>query len=302
MRANMTAVCYALTWLLSMPGPAFALSIGPQPPPATPRPGDPHLSRVGDERLKELYQDTILQMRTLAAENGDRVDIARLIADFVNTPKDPYDADYILQAAARALKRTPPPDWPTFRTALWAAKAGMQADPRIVPIARVALTSPRGPKLSDSQGYAILDSLEALGNNNSSEAIDLLLQCVTQDFWGDDPIRSRVIRTDPNQALVMVRTRAIYAISKAKAGLSLPALEELSQQYPDRTPPLAASEEYTFDMGAGYTIAEMIWEVQKREQMETGPHPFEEYLGVSAEEYIQQQTGMSYEEFVERRD
>ncbi len=141
---------------------ADALSIAPYDP-KRPNGGDPDISKVTDERLVSLYQDTVWGLRTVppeALELLNTLDYELALADstseaaqtkqyigelirnwkreFIETPKPLEDADYIVEAAVRALEYSPV-DWPMFRAALWAAKAGMEGDQRLSNPIRAAL-------------------------------------------------------------------------------------------------------------------------------------------------------------------
>jgi hypothetical protein len=58
------------------------------------------------------------------------------------------------------------------------------------------------------------------------------------------------------------------------AELSLPRLEILQEQYPDKGGSyMAPADDYVFEEGAGRAIRVYIWEVKDRAGMDAGLHP-----------------------------
>lgn len=263
----------------------------PRLPADEPRRGDPDLTRVQDERLKELYLSTMVGIRTpeLTARMPDgalpRDKYLGLIEAFVIQPKDDADIEYIVQAGLDALAQNPQ-DWPTYRCALWATKAGMRGDSRFVPVAEFALAAPRGVKLSDSHGAAILDTLRTISVYDTQEAAALATECTSEEFWGPTPIRTRKISEKPSNALSIVRQNALKALSEMDPGLSIPALEELAEEYPNLGPAMHSESKGidTLREGFGYSVRKRLWRVKTRAGLPAGPNPQDEYRGLRMEE------------------
>jgi hypothetical protein len=221
------------------------------------------LARVHDARLRELYETTVPPLRSIEAEHQGSARI-RARNQFIATPKSPEDRVFLIKTASAALDADPP-DWNAYRVAIWAMKAGMGQDSRIVELARRALSMPRGGMMSDDHGRALEDTLSLLTAQRTAEAVALLEACVAREFWGADPMRSVVLRTETEPALAKLRTWAVEGIAAAPGELALPALERLQAQYPDSTPKSAPEASYRFEMGAGYQIASKLYEVRRRE-------------------------------------
>jgi len=248
---------------------------------------DPTLDTVADERLRQLYEDTVLRLREVDATLG-RAEQVHARERFVSTPKSSEDRDYLIAAANGALDSTPP-DWNLYRVAIWAMKAGMQQDPRMVPLARRALTAPRGEKISDDHGRALEDTMAMLGQHRTAEAVALLEAGVSREFWGNDPMRSATLARHTEASLAKLRSRAVDGIAMAPGAISLPVLERLQEQYPDAPPQSAPTEEYRFEMGAGFHIAAKLYEVRRREGLPVGEPP---QWQRDAAEQVMKATGM----------
>lgn len=254
-----------LSWMISVESADALRMRNVGPPYAT----DPDPARVEDARLRELYEATVPQLRAIEAEHQGSARI-RTRNQFIATPKPVEDRAFLIEAASAALN-TGPPDWNAYRVAIWAMKAGMGQDSRIVELARRALTMPRGEKMSDDHGRALEDTLSLLTAQRTAEAVMLLEACVAREFWGADPMRSSVLRTETEPALAKLLTWAVEGIAAAPAELALPTLERLQAQYPDTTPQSAPEASYRFEMGAGYQIASKLYEVRRRERLPAEP-------------------------------
>ena len=274
----------AILLLCSGLAPVCSADAPPVPSPVDPLPSDPELAQVDDQRLKDLYLEATIAVRTAAQDASSPEDGRNRVNALKAQPRTAGDRTYIAECAMAAAQVH---DWPTYRTAVWAAKVGMTRDNAMVDAIRAALKAPRAEKMSDPQGRAISDSLEALGELNTERAIKLLEDCTRAAFWGDEPMRSVALRTNTRESVIMVRTLAVTALGKADPALAIPALEKLAEQYPDRRPVAKPTDEYEFEDGIGYTIAEYLWKVRKDAGMPTGLHPLEEHLGMSFEEYLE---------------
>lgn len=247
---------------------------------------NPSPSNVSDEYLVSLFWDVVLTLRapvegiqsidlealakgSLSTEEAQKareilLQTVHVRAEFLSRRKSTQDATYLINATHSALDDNPV-DWNKYRVAIWAMKAGMQGDTRVVELTRKALRMPRGEKISDAQGYAILETLALLGFLDCKEAIDFLLECTTAEFWGPDPIRSRVIRSPTTaEGIRILRYKALEAISRARGELSLPALEELWYVYTDYGTEPWGDENIPFEWGARRIIEEHIEEVYQR--------------------------------------
>lgn len=272
---------------------ALADSPIPYRPPNEPRKGDPDLSSVSDERLRRIYTETINGIRSAEIpidQGGYRMDFDTQ-QRFISQPKIKEDIDYVIQAAHDALGATPP-DWSSYRVVLWAAKAGMQEDSRLVELCRAALQKERSEKLSNEHAYALIDSLRTLGHNNSPEAIELLFNCTTEEFWGDQPLRTPILNVNTSTSIRLLRTGAVTAISFSHASLSLPVLEQLADLYPE-SGRVSFRGDYTFEESIGFPIRQHIWEVKKRDGL---PHDVKSPLTLLREKIM----GMTFEEMREK--
>ncbi|HNR31336.1 MAG TPA: hypothetical protein PKI11_10645 [Candidatus Hydrogenedentes bacterium] len=242
-------------------------------PPETVWPGDPDIEQSTDVRLKELYLDTVVGLRRM--EEGVRLgrhSWSTYLA-WVNAPKPAGDATYVIEAGRRALAKSPP-DWLSYRVVLWAAKAGMTRDCRVVSLARLAFQAPRGEKLGDEHAQALIETYELLGWIHLAETVRLLEECMTEEFWGAAPVRSPKWSTSVWEGRIQVRLRAISVLGHLPPSLSLPLLERLHRRYPanpERTR-WAQDEEYTFEDVAGHMFAEIVARKRREPEVPPGAH------------------------------
>ncbi|HNZ48907.1 MAG TPA: hypothetical protein PLY90_08645 [Candidatus Hydrogenedentes bacterium] len=288
--SSMTVIifCVLIVLLLSPmvlcqvePGGVF---LYPSSSPDVPRPHDPDLSSFDDPFLKEIYERTMIGIRTAEIHPDGPAARVQAIADFCAVPKPPEEIDYIVAAAREAVELQ---QWSRYRAALWCTQAGVEIEVRLVALSREMLQAPRGEKLSDEHGLAIYDTLEFLGRTPIESAADLLMEATTLEFWGPGPLRSRRLRPDTQQSVTMLRSQAVRNLGKLPSSLSLPRLEELAKQYPDKSATSAPVEEYRFEMGAGYTIAEQIYNVKVREGIPGAMHPFVELYREPSEPMVE---------------
>lgn len=245
-------------------------------PPDVPRPHDPDLSSFDDPFLKEIYERTMIGIRTADIHPDGLAARVQAIADFRNLPKPPEEVEYIVAAAREAVELQ---QWGRYRAALWSTQAGVGIEARLVAVSREMLQAPRGEKLSDEHGWALRDTLEFLGRTPIESSADLLIEATTLEFWGSDPLRSRILSRDTQESVSVLRSMSVSNLGNLPSSLSLPRLEELAKKYPDKTPASAPSGEYRFEMGAGYTIAEEIYNVKVREGIPGAINPFVEIYG-----------------------
>ena len=249
-------------------------------PPDAPWPGDPDLSSFDDPFLKDIYERTMTGIRTAAVQSADPEANARALADFRAAPKPAEEVEHIVAAALDAVESQ---QWNRYRAALWSTQAGVGLEPRLVALSREMLQAPRGEKVSDAHGLAMIDTLAFLGRSPSESAADILVEATTSDFWGSDPLRSRMLRKETEHSVTMLRTQAIANLGRLPSSISLPRLEKLAEKYPDISAESVPSDDYRFEMGAGYTIAEQIYNVKEREGIPGARHPFVELHGEPSE-------------------
>ena len=265
-----------LVLLLSplMPGTfAYMVSL----PPDAPRPHDPDLSSFDDPFLKEIYERTMIGIRTADIHPDGLAARVQAIADFCAVPKPPEEVEYIVAAAREAVELQ---QWGRYRAALWSTQAGVGIEARLVAVSREMLQAPRGEKLSDEHGRAMRDTLEFLGRTPIESSADLLLEATTLEFWGPDPLRSRILSRDTQESVSVLRSLSVRNLGNLPSSLSLPRLEELAEKYPDKTlgGPVPPGED-RFENGAGYTIAEQIYNVKVREGIPGAINPYVERYG-----------------------
>lgn len=265
-------------WVLGgAPGSVLASIYAPPPPDAV-RLNDPDLEAFDDARLEELYLATTVGIRTIEYQFRGS-EYQQVLGDFRATPKSAEDLDYIVAAAREAVALG---EWDRYRAALWCTEAGVGLELRLVTLAREMLQVPRGEKLSDARGLAIKDTLAFLGRSPCIEAAALLNEAITQEFWGPDPMRSRMLGPETEQSLTIVRHQALANLGCLPSAFSLPLLEKLAQQYPNKSFEPIRSDLYRFEMGAGRCVAEKIYNVKHREGIPGAVDPREEALrGVS---------------------
>lgn len=232
-----------------------AKDTAPRGDPCLPGPSRPDVTAVTDARLAELY---------CTAARSVSLDISYLM-DQRPTPSDQLswsaaDVDYVVAKAAQAVDTA---DWPAYRCCLFTARTGMQRDPQWVPIYQKALTSPRREKVALDHGYALNETLRMLGQANSAEAAALLVQASQAAFWGA-PFAGQVLGAGTKDTLVHLRSVAVSALGLMDAEISLPILQTMADQYPNKQPVAKPSSEYEFEDGAGYQIQKLINEINAR--------------------------------------
>lgn len=243
-------------------------------PPDAAWPGDPDLAAFEDPGLEELYLATTVGLRTI----GHRLrgaEFQQAMDNFRTMAKAAEDIEYIVAAAQEAAALG---QWDRYRAALWCTETGVGLELRLVTLARKVLQAPREEKLSDARGLAIKDTLAFLGRSPCPEAAALLNEAITVEFWGSDPMRSRMLATETEQSLTIVRHQALANLGCLPSSLSLPLLEKLAQQYPNKSFEPIRSDLYRFEMGAGRCVAEKIYNVKHREGIPGAVDPSEEAL------------------------
>lgn len=139
----------------------------------------------------------------------------------------------------------------------------MQRDPRWVSIYQKALTSSRREKVALDHGEALHETLWMLGQANSAEAAALLVQASQAAFWGA-PFAAQTLGAGTKDTLVHLRSVAVAALGLMDAEISLPILQTMADQYPNKQPVTKLSSECEFEDGAGYQIQKLINEINAR--------------------------------------
>lgn len=217
----------------------------------------------GDRRLKQLY--IAMQSQLQAIPSTTMAQQRRAVSELARQPRPQADADYIVEALGNAI-HDDHQDWTTYRLALRLARVGMQGDERIAAVARKVLTRKRPARLSDDEGYAIIETIDTVGRSNSDAAVKLLMECTTKEFWKDNPLNSRTLHMNNQVAMVTTRSRSIGAIGYADSKRSLSALQALALRYPDDGSQAAAKREseFQFEDGAARLITNTIRQVNGR--------------------------------------
>lgn len=248
-------------------------------PPNEVQPRDPDLSRVLDEELKNLYLETIVTMRTLRWDgyrwSFEKHKDSELYQYMRSSSRSAAEISTIVSGGAAALQETPV-NWSAYRAALWVTRAGFYSDSSFVPIARAALQSPRGEKLSDAHVFAIDETLECVASYSTPESTALLEECATSEFWQrGGPIRGNVrgssIHTDSELSEIRLRMKSVHELVRlTDFELVLPALESLIRQYPDLGEGVASTKGRkviinTLPEGFGYALRNRLKNLKQRE-------------------------------------
>lgn len=274
-------------------------------PPEQPLPGDPDLAFVTDQRLKNLYLNTVISLRKAqyhglkreieissewykSHEPGIilpeelRFELEQIkqlreieIEKVRSTRLGENDTRFITDKMLTALQEIPI-NWHTFRAGFWIAKIHRIYTNELFYLVEFVLTISRGDKISDAHAMAIQETIEFLGESHTEEALGILVKATEAEFWTDGgPVRSHLISSDSDRSILQLRHKAVGEISRAPASLCLPILEQLWSIYPghDHGP---WQYPYTFEESIGGTLDVIIYNIKKREGLPVDHNPLEE--------------------------
>lgn len=193
--------------------------------PEVPWEGDPDISALKDERLKEIWETVVKRYRRINP-------MASPPGGMWQEPlsKDADTQEYLITSLDKAL-HTEPIDWNTVYTAVLLLLGGIEADPRIPELARYIYQLPRPMKMSDPHGRAYSQMLKVLQLQQSAESAVVLCDAVNKTFWGNTPYHDRP-KQSTDEAVYCMRNVALSSLASISPSISIPLLEKLAQKYP----------------------------------------------------------------------
>ena len=230
---NHTVVCGMLALLTPF---VYADSVMTPRDPEAPWEGDPDISAIEDERIVELWEDTMVEYR----RNNPTGMSTRSIwgcEKYRAEPHAPEDQELLIDALAEALEGEDP-DWNYVRTVLLLMQRGMSNNPAIPRLAHHMFTLPRPVKMSNAHGSSFSAMLRILSQQNTAEAAELLYDACSRDYWGDAPMHTPAYSRHYSEISIRgVRVTALAQLSRMSPDLSIPWLEKLADAYPENYEP-----------------------------------------------------------------
>lgn len=206
----------------------------PPPDPDIPLPGDPDMAFVTDTCLVALWEETVINFRR---DNPRHIPVQALHRepDYLAATKTAETQDYLIAALDIAIK-SEAINWHNVQTILILMTGGMDGDERIPELAMRLFQLPRPIKMSDACGWSYQQMLRVLGNQPTEEAANVLYETMQREFWGTDPMHSRVLASerDTSKNIDHLRTIALCTL----AGSNVPQehrralLLKMKEQYP----------------------------------------------------------------------
>ncbi|HDP34883.1 MAG TPA: hypothetical protein ENN29_07210 [Candidatus Hydrogenedentes bacterium] len=223
---------------LGPPRTSEGFPLYPRPDPNERWPGDPDLAQVSDERLLQLWRDTMVAYRHANTKNGLFVSAIYHAPEYTEMPKTPDDQEYLIAALSHALD-TETINWDDVRLILLLMYAGMDPDPRIPALAERMFKLPRPMKMSAAWGTAYKEMMHVLRFQQSDDAAALLYQMAgDRTFWGDDPFHTPAY--DPRNteySIMSVRIVSLGHLSEMPPAIAIPYVERLLEAYPESYEP-----------------------------------------------------------------
>lgn len=251
-----------------------------------------HASHVRYPRIDEINDDKLVSL-------FEKQSILRDLPPSILVK----DNEYLIQAAIKTLETTPV-DWNAYRVALWIGKLIAKQQPQWIDIARKVFQGPRGEKINDDHGLAIIDTLDFLCEIGTEDAANLLSECIYSEFWDSGPVRSKAIATDPLISLSYIRHKALSGLRRMNFDIALPILNELKKDFPVRR----LDQKLSPDEEIGLAILRTIYEINLdtramriRPYVQKGQETIEEYFqiltGITLDKYFQKEFGKTLTEF-----
>ena len=216
---------FVLVIVLSILGIVFADEPRLPLDPEAPWEGDPDISALKDERLREIWENVVKRYRRtnpMASPPGGMWQEP--------LSKDVDTQEYLITSLDNTL-HADPIDWNTVYTTVLLLLGGIEPDPRIPELARYMYQLPRPMKMSDPHGRAYSQMLHVLELQEDTASAAVLRDAVNKSFWGDYPYHDRPKRST-EEAVYSKRVVALACLSRMSPDICIPLLETLSKQYP----------------------------------------------------------------------
>jgi hypothetical protein len=228
----------------------------PPPDPEAPRSDDPDISCITDQQLKIIWDKTVIEYRRLKPNRSFYFD-----PQYASIPKSIDDQEYLITKFTDELHKESK-DWNTIYTIIMVMSVGMNVDIRIPKMARFMLQLPRPSKMSDAHAMSYRRIFYVLGNQKSTESVNLLYEAVGRPFWGKEPMYTRLSKRNSEEAIYLCRSAALSALAeRVSPEQSIPALRELAEKYPSLPEP-----EQSFDAEIGRKIQIYLTELLKKQR------------------------------------
>ena len=216
---------FVLVIVLSILGIVFADEPRLPLDPEAPWEGDPDISALKDERLREIWENVVKRYRRtnpMASPPGGMWQEP--------LSKDVDTQEYLITSLDNTL-HADPIDWNTVYTTVLLLLGGIEPDPRIPELARYMYQLPRPMKMSDPHGRAYVEMLFVLSLQQSVDAASVLSDAVVKSFWGNTPYHDRP-KESTEEAVYRMRNVALSRLASISPNISIPLLETLAHKYP----------------------------------------------------------------------
>ncbi len=247
----------------------------PRPDPNERWPGDPDLAQITDERLLQLWRDTMITYRHANPKDGLFVSAIVHAPEYTEVPKTPEDQEYLIAALSRALAAETI-NWDEVRLILLLMYAGMEPDPRIPALAEQMFKLPRPMKMCAARGRAYKEMMHVLRLQQSDDAAALLYHmAVDRTFWGNDPFHTPGLhKTNTEVSVVRMRRISLSYLSEMPPAIAIPYVERMLETYPESYEPEQLVVENITGMKSDLTYAQIRMHLDKlyrRLEEETEP-------------------------------
>lgn len=247
---------------------SWAISFIQPQDPEIPWDGDPDISALNEDRLVQLWDEVVRGYRR-RKPTGARA--SAMLGDSHYTPHtlSEDDREYLLNIFDQEL-HSDETDWNRFYTVLLLMNACMIVDSRIPDWVRYFAKLPRPIKMSDVRGSTYMGALQLLRVQNNPEAIAVLAEAVTREFWGDYPMHSRRLDTRcTEKSILSLRRVALHSLlHRINPEIGLTHLQKLAETHV-LPPDCNADEESQFIRSIHWSLA--FAQERQAESAETKP-------------------------------
>jgi len=218
---------------ISLSAVEIRYDILPRLNPEIPWIGDPDVSATKHKRLVELWNSIVKEYRRDASSSQYGVYQMASDDEYTSIKKQKKDQEYLITLLDQELHAVDI-DWNCVHIILILMSGGMDADSRIVELARYLYKLPRPIKMNDFWALSYTQTLWVLGNIGTSDAAEMLYDALTHDFWGKDPIHSRKLSCERNteENIDLLRQLALNRITEYPGERVIPLLEKFMKEFP----------------------------------------------------------------------
>lgn len=192
--------------------------------------GDPDLAKVTDERVVQMWEDTVVSYRRQAF-SGPTVAFG-IGKAYSSLGLNTGDQSYLLTALDAELNKESI-NWEYVYTILILMLAGMDQTETVPELADYLFALPRPMKMSWAHGLSYKAMLELLSHQHSEASAAVLFAATYESYWGNDPLFSPWLsKNNRAESLDRLRNWALGFLMKLPMEISLPWLEKLAQDFP----------------------------------------------------------------------